>query len=53
MDPTLLGLASKPTPKHFQKEPTTLDPTAQQDPIVLGLAQPDPKYFKRDVGLAA
>ena len=36
MDPTLLGLASKPDPKDFQKEPTSLGP-ADQHPIV-GLA---------------
>jgi hypothetical protein len=53
MDPTLLGLAFKPGPKHFQKEPTSLGLVAQQDPIVLGLAQPNPKHFKKGVGLVA
>jgi len=53
MDPTLLGLAFKPGPKHFQKEPTSLGLAAQQDTIVLGLAQPNPKHFKKGVGLVA
>jgi hypothetical protein len=49
MDTTPLGLAYKPGPKHFQKEPTSLGPVDQQDPIVLGLAEPEPnpKLFKK------
>jgi len=39
LDPTLLGLAAKLSPKHFQKESPTLGHVAQQDPVVLGLAQ--------------
>jgi len=42
VNPTLLGLASKPDPKHFQKGPTTLGPTVHQDP----------KHFKTGLGLA-
>ena len=43
----LLGLAAKSGPKHFQNELAVIDPVAQQDPILLSLAQPDPKHFKR------
>jgi hypothetical protein len=43
----LLGLAAKSGPKHFQNELVVIDPVAQQDPILLSLAQPDPKHFKR------
>jgi len=33
--------------KHFQKDPTELGHAAQQNSIMLGLDQPDPKHFKR------
>ena len=49
----LLGLAANSGPKHFQKEPTTLCPVAQQDLTVLGLADPNPKHFKKELGQAA
>jgi hypothetical protein len=49
----LLGVAAKPGPKHFQKEPIALGPPAQQDPILLGVAEPDPKHFKKRLGLTA
>ena len=49
----LLGVAAKPGPKHFQKEPIVLGPPAQQDPILLGVAELDPKHFKKRLGLPA
>jgi len=42
LDPTLLGLAAKTGPKHFQKEPITLGPVVQQDR----------KHFKTELRLA-
>jgi len=48
-----LGLAVKSDPKHFQKEPTTLCPVAQQDLTVLALADLNPKHFKKKLGQAA
>jgi len=30
-----------------------LGPPAQQDPILLGVAEPDPKHFKKRLGLTA
>jgi len=49
LDPTLLSLAAKSSPKHFKKEPLVLGPAAQQDLIVLDLVVTDPKHFKKGV----
>jgi hypothetical protein len=51
LDPTLLSLAAKSDPKHFQKELIALGPATQQNPIVLGLAQLSrPKTLQKEVG---
>ena len=51
LDPTLLSLAAKSDPKHFQKELTALGSATQQNPIVLGLAQLSrPKTLQKEVG---
>jgi len=46
LDPTLLGLTAKSSPKDFPKGANNVDP------IVL-VAEPHPKHFKKRIGLAA
>jgi len=40
-------------PKTLPKRATSLGPAVKQHPIVLGLPEPNPKHFKKRLGLTA
>ena len=53
----VVGLAWQWLPSQAQntskRSPIALGPPAQQDPILLGVAKPDLKHFKKGLGLVA
>jgi len=51
--PNAVGFSCQARPKTLSKEATSLGPTVKQHPIVLSLPEPNPKHFKRRLGLTA
>jgi len=49
--PNVVGSGCQARPKTLPKKATSLGPVVEQHPIVLGLPEPNPKHFKRKLGL--